>query len=125
MPYTIKPSDNGKYIILKFTGDLTNKLALAGTLESHALGNKLGIRRYLVDVTESRNVESTTANYSHGYHGLKTEGIDMTARVAAVVNKDDSSHNFFETVAKNAGHNITLFKDLDSAIRHLENENAK
>ena len=47
------------------------------------------------------------------------EGIDLNAIVATLVSPDDHSHDFIETVSRNAGLNVTLFTDLDLAKQHL------
>ena len=55
-------------------------------LETHALGMKLQIRRYLVDETEARNTDRNTENYKFAYSDMqKMEGIDREARVATLV----------------------------------------
>ncbi|MBW1814413.1 MAG: hypothetical protein JRJ39_12290 [Deltaproteobacteria bacterium] len=71
-------------------------------LEAHTLGGKLGINRYLVDVTESRNTDSVMESYDFAYEDMKnTEGIDLYARVALLVSPGDHSHDFIETVTTN------------------------
>ena len=120
MGYTITPSADGKYIVLKVTGDMTRRLTMDQNLESHAMGKRLGINRYLVDVTESRNVESVIDNYRFAYEDMRQAAdIDKSARVAVLVSPDDHSHDFVETAARNAGLNVTLFTDRELAVRHL------
>lgn len=120
MPCTISPSEDGHYIVLTVRGDLTADSAMRQNLEAHALGEKLGIARFLVDATESRNVESVTRNYRFAYEDMKLPpGINRNARVAMVVSPEDHSHDFIETVSRNAGFDVTLFRDREQAIRHL------
>ncbi len=119
MAYNITPSDDGKYIIMKVTGDFNRKLAIQYDLESHALGKSLGISRYLVDLTEARNTNTTVEDYEFAYRDMKTPEIDRTAVVAVLVSPGDHSHDFTETVTRNAGLNTKLFTDRDRAIRHL------
>ena len=89
-------------------------------IEAHSLGAELGIYRYLVDLSEARNVDSVTKTYKYAYEGMKTPpGINLNARAAMLVNLEDHSHDFVETALRNAGHNVTLFRDRDLAIRHL------
>jgi hypothetical protein len=45
----------------------------------------------------------------------KVDGIDKYARIATLVNPDDHSHDFIETVARNAGLNVKIFTDPDQA----------
>ncbi len=49
----------------------------------------------------------------------ETPGIDKYAHVAVLVSPDDHSHDFVEVVARNSGLNVTLFRDLAAAIKHL------
>ena len=89
-------------------------------LEAHTLGDELGISRYLVDATEAVNVDSTLENYSFAYTDMQTPtGINKTAVVALLVSPDDHSHDFIETVSRNAGLNVTIFRDRELAIHHL------
>ena len=120
MSYSITPSEDGKYIILKHWGEINSELAMKRNLEAHALGAKLGISRHLVDVTEARNVDSATKTYKFAYEDMKDpSGIDKKARIAVLVSPEDHSHDFVETVTRNAGQDVTLFRDRELAIRHL------
>jgi hypothetical protein len=88
--------------------------------ESHALGRKLGIRRYLVDLRKSRNVESLLDGYQFAYQDMPQQPeIDRSARVAILVSPGDHSHDFIETVSRNSGLDVTLFRDYEQAIAHL------
>ena len=120
MEYSIVPSEDRKYIILTIKGDITRDIAIQYNLEAHALGEKPGIHRYLTDLTESRNVESLVEKYKFAYQDMQQEaGINRYARVALLVSPSDHSHDFIETVARNSGLDVTLFRDGEEAISHL------
>ena len=120
MPYSIKPSDDGRYIVVTTQGNLTNEIALRQNIESHALGKKLSISRYLVDVTQARNIDSVPTNYKFAYEDMvAAPEIDKNARIALVADPQDHSHDFIETAFRNAGFHIRLFRNRDEAIRHL------
>ena len=120
MNYSLAPSEDGKYIILTVRGEINRKIALQQNLEAHALGRKLGVNRYLVDVTAAKNTDTVKDSYDFAYTDMHiTEGIDNTARVATVVSPDDHSHDFIETVCRNSGLNLTLFTDFEQAVQHL------
>jgi len=120
MSYTIDLSEDGKYIITKHWGDITSELVLKRTQEAHAMGEKLGVTRHLMDVTEARNIDSTLKSYKFAYQEIGVfPGINMNVRVAVLVSPDDHSHDFIETVTKNAGHDLTMFRDRESAVNHL------
>ena len=121
MSYTITPADDGSYIFIKVKGEITRKTAMQQNLEAHALGRRLKIRRYLVDATEARNVEPAFQNYEFAYTDMqKSEGVDRSARVAALVHPEDHSHDFIETVTRNAGFQFRIFTDLELAKQYLK-----
>jgi hypothetical protein len=120
MSYKIFLSEDQKYIILEQWGEINGELATQRVLEAHALGAKLDIARYLVDLTEARNVDSVGKSYQYAYEDTKNiPGINKNARVAMLVSPEDHSHDFVETVLRNSGHNVTLFRDRGLAIQHL------
>ena len=120
MSYTITPADDGSYIFIKVKGEITRKTAMQQNLEAHALGRRLKIRRYLVDVTEARNVDPAFQNYEFAYSDMqKSDAVDRSARVATLVHPEDHSHDFIETVAQNAGLQVRLFTDLELAKQYL------
>jgi len=120
MSYSIKPSEDGKYINLKHWGEIDRELTTQRNLEAHALGAELGITRLLVDLTEARHVDTVMNTYGFAYEDMQSlPGINKNARVAVLVSPDDHSHDFVETVTRNAGQNVTLFRDREAAIQHL------
>ena len=123
MSYTIKPSEDRQYIVLKHWGEINGELAMKRILETRRLGAKLGITRHFVDLTEAMNVDSVTKTYKYAYKDMKTPpGINQNVRVAMLVNPEDHSHDFVETVLRNSGQNVTLFRDRELAIQHLLKE---
>jgi hypothetical protein len=120
MSYSITVSEDGSYIILTVSGEYHRRLAMQYNLETHALGKELGIDRFLLDMTESRNVESVTSKYVFAYEDMQNAPeINRRARVALLVNPDDHSHDFIVTVTRNSGLDVTLFTDRQLAIQHL------
>jgi len=110
--YTVAPSADGSFIVIKACGDITRRDASQISLEAHALGKQLRINHYLVDVTEARNIDPIMENYRFAYSDLaNADGITRLEFVAVLVSPDDHSHDFAETVCRNAGFNITIFRD--------------
>ena len=70
MNYTITPSSDGSHIRIKVKGDINRTSALGMNRDAHALGMKLNIHRYLVDITESRNTDSVLNNYEFAYRDM-------------------------------------------------------
>jgi len=123
MEYSITPSENGKYILITITGDITRAAAMKVNIEAHALGKILGIRAYLVDLTNSKNVESVVDDYEFAYDDMRSEPqIDPLALVALLVGPDDHSHDFLATVSVNAGMRVSLFRDREMALSYLRKE---
>jgi hypothetical protein len=98
---------------------LTRESALTNNIEAHALGRQLGINRYLSDLTDCRNVESPVEDYTFATADMDIEAIDHLARVALLVAPDDHSHDFIETVFRNAGLNVTIFRSREAAEEFL------
>jgi hypothetical protein len=121
MHYEICPSEDDSYITLVVKGEVNRNSAMQQNLQAHALGKQLGINRYLVDMTEARNTDTTLDQYQFAYKDMhETPGIDTRARVAVVVTEGDHSHDFIETVARNSGLNVKLFTERTQAISFLQ-----
>ena len=121
--YSIRPSEDQSYIVLTVLGDFVGKAMMKYVVEAHALGKKMGINRYLVDVTKARNVDTIVGNYEFAYSDMKkAEGIDPFAKVAALVGPGDHSHDFIETVLINAGLRLQIFHDLGKAREYLSQQ---
>jgi hypothetical protein len=120
MKYTIRPSEDRRYVLLKIEGNFTAREMMACVVESHSVGKELGVRNYLVDVRKAKNVDTALGNREFAYSDMKqTEGVDPHARVAGLVSPGDHSHDFVATVSANAGMSLKLFTDFDEAICYL------
>jgi hypothetical protein len=93
-------------------------------IEAHEVGRKVGTKKFLVDATMARNVESISDNYEFAYEDLKNTGgaelIDRGARVAILTAPGDHSHDFALTVMINSGFDVKHFEDREEAIRYLK-----
>lgn len=120
MGYKITPSKCGNYITLTIIGEINRQSTIEQNIELHALGKKLDIKKFLIDVRQARNTDSIINNYeSINKDFKKKEEIDRSAIVAVLVSADDHSHDFIETLAKNAGLLVKLFTGHDLAIEYL------
>lgn len=101
-------------------GDVDRRSAMAMNVEVHQFGRERGISLYFVDMTHARNVESVTGNYRFSYDDMRsTEGINRFARVVTLVDVDDHSHDFIETLSRNTGLDVTLMRDREAALALL------
>ncbi len=108
-----------QYIYAKFTGPVDVPSMLECILVSHQLARQAGITRHLIDLTEARNYLSTLDNYQFAYRDMNHPDIDRRGRVAVLVSPNDHSHDFFETLLRNSGRDVTLFTSRADAERHL------
>ena len=115
--------EDEKYILLVGKGEIRSgdpNVLLQPLIKAHELAKKLGIRKLLVDVTEARNALRISDNYEIVTQTIAQEPvIDRYMQVALLVSPDDHSHDFTETVARNAGFNFTLYRDRTQAIAAL------
>ena len=113
-------SREGDFIEVTVGRDMNRAAAVQMYQEAHEFGRKHGLRCYLIDLLHSVNRDSVNDNYTFAYDHLPhAVGIDPTAVIALLVGKDDKSHDFEETVNRNSGANITLFRDRGAAIDYL------
>ena len=120
MEYSITVSEDGKYIILKVKGDMDRVSAMREIIEAHELGAKLGIERYMADLTEARNIRSIVDDYELANDYTHNDRrINTFARVAMLVSSEDHTHDFLETASINAGWRVKLFRDRQQALNYL------
>lgn len=117
--YSIAPSDDEKYIILKVVGQFGRQQALAWHLESHKMGQEMDIDRFLLDFTEGRNTDTVMRNYTFVSQDMRSPGINLKARIAMLVSPYDHSHDFIEAMLKQEGVDVALFYDREPAIEFL------
>ena len=71
MDYTVSPSGEETFVILKVTGNITRQTIMPGVVAAHALGGKLALDCYLVDATDATNIETITDNYTFAYSDMR------------------------------------------------------
>ncbi len=120
MIYSIKPSGDRKYIVHKVWGDINRYIIFRQSEESHILGKKLGINKFLVDVTEAHNTDLFISKYNYTYQDVqRSQIVDKLARVAILTQICDHSHDEIETVAVNNGLDYKLFHNRNEAVAFL------
>lgn len=120
MEYSITPDETGTYIVLKVIGPLNRQAAMHVILEAHEVGKKLGISRFLSDLTESQNLRSIVDDYELAYQEQPNNpNINRFARIAVLVAPEDHSHDFLVMAGMNAGIITKLFRDRGEAITYL------
>ncbi len=119
MSYSVTLSDDGQYIVCRVDGPVTTAVARGFTLEMHRLSREAGVKRFLTDVREARNVLGPLDNYEYAYKDMRAMNAQRDIRSAVLVAPDDDSHNFVETVVRNAGYNLRLYRDEGEALAWL------
>jgi isopentenyldiphosphate isomerase len=116
----IKTSDNNKYIIVQVNENMTRVLAERLGFEAIQLGNTKNITRFLYDLRNSRNTESINVNYIFANQDMKRLETNPNNMIAMLISAGDKSHDFIETVLRNAGYNVRIFEVETDAIAWLE-----
>jgi hypothetical protein len=123
MKYTISPAKDGDHIQIVLHDVMNRQTGIKVVQDSHALGDLLGIDKFLMDLTNAVNDDSTIDQFNFAHVDMPTtDGLNQYAKVAVLVNPDDHSHDFMETVLRNAGVNIRLFHDREEALAFLSFE---
>ena len=120
MSFTTRVSDCRKYIHIIVTAEITYELAHSFMTQACVEASSLGIRNYFFDVRAARNVESTSNNYRLIYEDAQRMGYDRAAKLGILINHNDDSHDFIETVANSAGLNCKIFTCEDSLLEWVQ-----
>ena len=120
MDYSIKLSDDGKYVVTTVYSPVTAELENEFSSDSLKMCFKTAVYKILVDVSRVRNTASNIDNYLLAYENLAKIKNSKNVRLAVLVKPGDHSHDFIETVVTNAGHTCRLFSDKDNAIEWLD-----
>ena len=121
MPHRTYVSDDSTYIVQEVSGEITRQSQVPATIELHEMGKRLGINKFLVDMTNSKNVDTVAENYDFAYVDLRTSpSVSRGVTIAVVTSSDDHSHDFVEVVLSNSGRDARFFKDRNEAIAYLK-----
>jgi len=117
--YTLHVVDAEKrYVHCKVLVDITIPIAMDFTIAIDELATKHDIKRMFFDLRGVRNIAGVGENYKYAHKELR----DFKRRyniVAMLTDPDDHSHDFVETVTKNAGHTVKSFHTEQEALRWL------
>jgi hypothetical protein len=119
MNYTVTPSGNGEYLVCRVSGKITAELARAFTMELDRQSHALNIKCFLTDVRNASNALSILENYDFAYQEMTDMNLQRDVRAAILVAPANHTHDFVETVERNAGYNVRLFRDEAKAIAWL------
>ncbi len=119
MNYEVKISEDEDFVWQIPHEDMTTQLASEIGHKAMNLARAKNINKYLVDVRGIKNIDAAFDNYDFAYNEASKVGYQRTDRIAIVIDPDDTSHNFIETVSLNAGYHVKLFTKIQAAIDWL------
>ncbi|MCW5630015.1 MAG: hypothetical protein KIT47_14195 [Rhodoferax sp.] len=119
MSFDVFVSDDGTYIVGKVHAPLTRDLAQQLAKEYAKLIASTGIRLVLNDVRGAKNSMGILNEYEFAYRDVASLGIPRNIRSAIVSDAGDSSHDFQETVARNSGYSVKVFRSMAQAVEWL------
>jgi hypothetical protein len=122
MSYQIKISGDGKYIRVQATGNITVDVARQWSHEVKRMSDESGIRHFLFDLRNAENTSSLVDIYNFAYRDADRIGLVRDVFSAILVDPKDKSHNFVELTMRNAGYNVKLFTDEESALKWFEED---
>ncbi len=119
MSHRVYISTDRTYIICEVTVDVTPEVARDFNMAVDGLSKESGIKRFFIDVRRVKNLMGIGENYNFTYKSMKTMNMQRDVRVATLVGLNDSSHHFLETLSRNAGYNVRIFRHEAAALDWL------
>jgi len=118
--YRIQPAEEGSYIHIEVQGTINRAVGVELIIEAHSLGDELGIENYFMDLTQAVNDDTVSDQFHFANTDMaETPGLNRYAKVAALVAPEDHSHDFIETVLRNVGFNLRIFRCRSEAMAFL------
>ncbi|MEJ2656991.1 MAG: hypothetical protein P8012_07305 [Desulfobacterales bacterium] len=122
MNYTIKLSENQRFLEVKATGQINIDIIRQWSKDIEKKSRAMDIRKFLFDVRSARNVSIAAENYFFAHRDSIELNLQRNVRSAILVSETDRSHDFTETTLRNAGYNVRIFTDKSSAVKWLEED---
>ncbi|MFQ5598015.1 MAG: hypothetical protein ACE5GK_08195 [Nitrospiria bacterium] len=119
MDYEISISEDKSHVYVRVYKPITRALAFEFNRKMVVQAQEYGIDKFLFDVRDATNVESTLNNYLIAYEDAEKVGFTRSEKFAVVHSLKDKSHDFIMTVARNAGYNLRLFTHHQDALEWL------
>jgi len=125
MKYRISISESGRYIICKVFGPMTADIARQFAEGMDSLSRIKKIKRFLIDARKAPNVSGVLRNYTFVHRDMKDLDLQRDVRSAILTDPGNGSHDFVETVNKNAGYDVRVFNDEEAAIAWVDEETTR
>lgn len=122
MSYTVRYDPDSSFVVTVFKGKVNLKELLAEEDESIALAIERGTYKYLVDLVDCESCISITDLYEFpNRYDEKLERPICVAVIKPLSQKTQKDLDFYETVCRNRGWNITTFEKKEDAVDWLKN----
>ena len=92
MHYTVKPSDDGKYVVVTVVGEVTTETAREYSATANEKADEWKLRDFLFDLREAVNTQSTLTNYEYAYQEMPRQRLNSSARAALSIWATALSH---------------------------------
>ncbi|MBL1142681.1 MAG: hypothetical protein D8M62_11610 [Proteobacteria bacterium] len=122
MDYKIDSIKEKGFVLIKVYKSITADLEQSFAKEAVETAQRDDLLNYCADVRGIPNVASTLDNYSMAYENMASYGLKHESKIAILHSINDHSHNFIETVFRNAGYNCKLFTNESDAHDWLKSE---
>lgn len=120
MNYKISLLNNETIIACKVIGPMTKDTAVQFSRDMDVLSREKNIKRFLIDVRGAPNVSDALENFRFANEDMTELGLQKNVRCAIMVDEDDGTHNFVETLIRNAGYNVRIYSNEKKAMLWLE-----
>jgi len=119
MEYDVKISEDETFVWQLPREDITVELACEMSADAIKLARSKNVHRFLSDVRGIRNISDPFKNYEFANKNVEQVGYRRYDKIAVLHDVDDHSHDFIETVSRNAGYSVRLFTKMQEAVDWL------
>jgi hypothetical protein len=119
MEYELSVSDDRRYINIRLYVPMTAKLSRTIAHDLADLSDETKIERFFFDLRGAVSELEVLSSYTMAYEDLEKIGPSRSHMSVFLTDVEDKSHDFMETLYRNAGFNVKQFKDKDTALAWL------
>ena len=119
MNFSIHFPDEADFVNIIVHDDVNGETQRELAQNAIELAKEKGVNKFLVDVRGVKNTAATFEQYQLGYKDMAKFLLDRGSKIAICVDTHDHSHDFIETVFKNAGYHCHIFRDQPEALDWL------
>ena len=117
--YEVSLADNKEYVVVRTFVPISLELRRDYLQAMVTLANKHKLNCFLIDIRKAPSTSSILDDYQSVYEIARQVGLKTGVRIAALVTPTDSSRQFVETAANNAGFLVKIFTDESKATDWL------